>query len=158
MKNLLVILTVLSGIMTVSAQSVLADLEATPELSTFLSACKAADIENMFQTDAEYTLFAPSNEAFAALPVGKLEYLLAEENRKELVELISHHIVPGTFVGDELATGKSMTLQGEEIDINLVGEEIKVNGARVRNSDVQLKNITVHVIDQIVLPMSQVKN
>ena len=123
-----------------------------------MTACKAVDLESTLQADADYTIFAPSNEAFAALPDGKLEQLLAPENQEELTALLSYHIVAGTLAGDELTSGKTLTLQGEEVDINFVGEEIKVNGATVQSADVSTGNLTVHVIDQVVMPGSQVKN
>ena len=158
MKHVMVALLLVLGVFTIQAQGILEQAEANSELSTFVSACKAANLETVLTDGSEYTVFAPSNDAFAALPQGTLESLLMPENKDQLVQILSYHIIPGKVMSDEVNEGKAPTVQGEEIDVTASDETLKVNGATVTTADIEASNGVIHVIDQVVMPPSQLKN
>ncbi|MCB0667564.1 MAG: fasciclin domain-containing protein [Saprospiraceae bacterium] len=158
MKHVMVALLLVLGVFTIQAQGILEQAEANSELSTFVSACKAANLETVLSDGSEYTVFAPSNDAFAALPQGTLESLLMPENKDQLVQILSYHIIPGKVMSDEVNEGKAPTVQGEEIDVTASDETVKVNGATVTTADIEASNGVIHVIDQVVMPPSQLKN
>ncbi|MCB0684991.1 MAG: fasciclin domain-containing protein, partial [Saprospiraceae bacterium] len=115
MKHVMVALLLVLGVFTIQAQGILEQAEANSELSTFVSAFKVANLETVLSDGSEYTVFAPSNDAFAALPQGTLESLLMPENKDQLVQILSYHIIPGKVMSDEVNEGKAPTVQGEEI-------------------------------------------
>ncbi|MCL4108623.1 UNVERIFIED_CONTAM: hypothetical protein GTU68_006941 [Idotea baltica] len=131
---------------------------ATADLSTFVTACKAAELDATLAGEGPYTVFAPSNDAFAALPAGTLESLLMPENKDQLVAILTYHIVPGSMISDEVTEGKSPTLQGEELDITSADGMVKVNGSNVTTADIEASNGVIHVVDAIIMPPSQLKN
>ncbi len=145
-------------ISTTSAQDIMAQLESQVELSTFLTICKAADIQNTLTGESPVTVFAPTNDAFAALPDGTLESWLLPENKDQLAGIVNHFTVPGKSFADDLAQGKLMTLQGEEVEISVSDAGIMINDAHIIATDIEASNGIVHIIDKIVLPPSQLKN
>lgn len=158
MKHVMVALLLVLGVFSIQAQGILEQAEANSDLSTFVSACKAADLGALISDGSEYTVFAPSNEAFASLPQGTLESLLMPENKDQLVTILSYHIIPGKVMSDEVNEGKAPTVQGEEIDLTTSDESVKINGANVTTADIEASNGVIHVIDQVIMPPSQLKN
>lgn len=158
MKHVMVALILVLGVFTIQAQGLLEQAETNSDLTTFVTACKAANLENVLGADGEYTVFAPSNEAFAALPQGTLESLLMPENKDQLVKILSYHIVPGKVLSQDVNEGKTPTMQGEELDLTLSDDMVKINGASVTEADIEASNGVIHVIDQVVMPPSQLKN
>lgn len=158
MKHVMVALLLVLGVFTIQAQGILEQAETNSELSTFVSACKAANLETVFSDGTEYTVFAPSNDAFAALPQGILESLLMPENKDQLVKILSYHIIPGKVLSNDVNEGKSPTVEGEEIDLTLADETVKINNASVTTADIEASNGIIHVIDQVIMPPSQLKN
>jgi uncharacterized surface protein with fasciclin (FAS1) repeats len=159
MKNVRVVLCFFMGVCTLQAQSILEQAQDNADLSTFVTACKAADLEATLAGTGPYTVFAPSNKAFSSLTAGTLESLLLPENKDQLVAILSYHVVPGKVASMDVASGKSPTVQGEEVDIMLGDDDvIKVNNATVITADVEADNGVLHVIDQVIMPPSQLKN
>ena len=158
MKHVMVALLFILGVFTTQAQGILEQAEANAELSTFVTACKAANIESVLTSDGEYTVFAPSNDAFAALPQGTLESLLMPENKDQLVQILSYHIIPGKVLSQDVNAGKAPTVQGEEIDLSVSDDVVNINGATVTSADIEATNGVIHVIDQVIMPPSQLKN
>lgn len=121
--------------------------------NTLLSAVKAAGLEEKLKGDGPYTVFAPTDAAFNALPDGKLEELLKPENKEKLVKILSYHVVPGK-VGKAELSGKMMsktTLQGAHLKIDWAGDKAKLNGqAAIQKPDVIASNGVIHVIDQVM--------
>lgn len=127
----------------------------TESLSTLVTAVKAGDLVETLQGEGPFTVFAPTNEAFAALPEGTLEDLLKPENKDQLVSILTYHVVPGKIMSSDLSDGQTAaTVNGKEIEVS-VGEGVQINGANVAMADVEASNGVVHVIDQVILPPSE---
>jgi len=123
--------------------------------STLVTALKAADLVGALQADGPYTVFAPTNEAFAKLPEATLADLLKPENKKDLQAVLTYHVVAGK-VDAKTAMGISAapSLQGENIAISLAGGKVMINQATVVAADVDASNGIIHVIDTVILPPS----
>jgi uncharacterized surface protein with fasciclin (FAS1) repeats len=124
----------------------------TEALSTLVAAVQAADLVETLQSEGPFTVFAPTNDAFAALPDGTLESLLEEANKGQLTDILTYHVVPGKVMSSDLSDGMTATtVQGQEITIN-VGNGVTVNGANVVQADIEATNGVVHVIDAVIIP------
>lgn len=123
--------------------------------STLVTALKAADLVGALQGDGPYTVFAPTNDAFAKLPEETLANLLKPENKKDLQAVLTYHVVAGK-VDAKTAMGLSAapSLQGENIAISLAGGNVMINQATVVAADVDASNGIIHVIDTVILPPS----
>lgn len=125
------------------------------DLSTLVAAVKAGGLVDVLKGDGPFTVFAPTNEAFAALPAGTVESLLKPENKDQLVAILTYHVVAGKVMSGDLSNGqKAATVQGEKVDVSIKGGKVKISGANVIAADVLAKNGVVHVIDKVILPPS----
>lgn len=125
----------------------------TEALSTLVAAVQAAGLVDVLQGDGPFTVFAPTNEAFAALPDGTLESLLLEENRDQLIAILTYHVVPGKVMSTDLSDGMTAgTVEGSDVTITINGYGVSVNDASVVQADVEASNGVVHVIDSVILP------
>jgi uncharacterized surface protein with fasciclin (FAS1) repeats len=123
-------------------------------LSTLVTAVKAAGLVETLSGKGPFTVFAPTNAAFEALPAGTLESLLKPENKDQLVAVLTYHVIGAKVMSTDLKEGqKAKTVQGEEVTISLKGGA-SVNGAKVAMADVKASNGVVHVIDKVILPPS----
>ena len=135
------------------------------ELSTLLTALEAAGLVETLQGEGPFTVFAPTNEAFSALPEGKLDELLMSENKEKLAGILKYHVVSGKVYASDLSDGQMVTtLEGNEIRITVKsstdemsseeGEytKVKVNNAKVVESDLTASNGIIHIIDGVVMP------
>ena len=121
-----------------------------PNLSTFISALKAAGLTDTLANGGPYTIFAPSNDAFNQLPKGVLDKLL--QNKKDLVSILSYHVVPGQILSKDAKTMKIRTLNGQDLNLESVGGLITVDDAEVIQPDLKAKNGVIHVIDEVISP------
>ncbi|MCE7992369.1 MAG: fasciclin domain-containing protein [Roseivirga sp.] len=140
---------------TVKAQSKdIVDLAVgNDNLKTLVAAVKAGGLVDVLKGDGPFTVFAPTDEAFAALPKGTLEMLLKPENKDKLVAILTYHVVSGKVMSTDLSNGqKAATVQGEKISVSIGGGNVKINDAKVIAADVKAKNGVVHVIDKVILP------
>lgn len=130
------------------------DLAASTDfLSTLVAAVKAGDLVDVLKGDGPFTVFAPTNEAFAKLPAGTLEDLLKPENKAKLVAILTYHVVPGKVMSTDLKDGqKAKTVQGQEITVSLKDGKAMINNATVTTADIEATNGIVHVIDTVILP------
>src|SRR6056297_406496 len=125
----------------------------TDNLSTLVTAIEAAELVDVLKGDGPFTVFAPTNAAFEALPDGTLESLLMPENRDQLVEILTYHVVPGEVMSGDLSDGMmAETVEGSEVTISLGDYGARVNGANVEAADIEASNGVVHVIDAVILP------
>ncbi len=125
----------------------------TDLLSTLVKAVQAGELVETLQGEGPFTVFAPTNDAFAALPEGTLENLLKPENKDELVKILTYHVVPGAIMSTDLSDGQTAeTVQGGTIAVSLAGGAVKINDANVVKADVAASNGVVHVIDKVILP------
>jgi uncharacterized surface protein with fasciclin (FAS1) repeats len=121
--------------------------------NTLLAAAKAAGLVEALKSEGPLTVFAPTDDAFAALPEGTIEMLLKPENKKKLQAVLLYHVVEGEVTSDQvvkLTSAKS--LQGEMIDIKVDDGTVYVDQARVIQPDVAASNGVIHVIDAVILP------
>lgn len=123
----------------------------TDGFATLVQAVAAAGLVETLQGTGPFTVFAPSDDAFAALADGLLDKLLLEENREILVSILTYHVVAGKVTSAEVASGAATTVEGSNIELT-VGNGIQVNGANVVLADVEASNGVVHVIDQVLIP------
>jgi uncharacterized surface protein with fasciclin (FAS1) repeats len=122
-------------------------------LSTLVAAVKAGGLVETLKGKGPFTVFAPTNEAFAALPAGTLESLLKPENKDQLVKILTYHVVSGKVMSTDLKDGMSAkTVQGGDVKIGISKDGVKVNDAKVIKADVNASNGVVHVIDKVILP------
>lgn len=122
-------------------------------LSTLVAAVKAAGLVETLQGDGPFTVFAPTNAAFEALPAGTLENLLKPENKDQLVSILTYHVVSGEVMSTDLSDGmKAATVEGSEVEVGIDGESVMINDASVVAANVEASNGVVHVIDKVILP------
>lgn len=120
---------------------------------TLVAAVAAADLVETLKSEGPFTVFAPTDEAFAALPAGTVEDLLKPENKAKLVSILTYHVLPGKVMAADIAGKKMMaaTVEGSEIDVNAMGG-VMINDAAVVTADVEASNGVIHVIDKVLLP------
>lgn len=125
----------------------------TPQLSTLVQALQAADLAGTLQSGGPYTVFAPTNEAFEALPAGTLENLLKPENKQQLVDILTYHVTSGNVMAADLSNGmKVSALNDKQLEVMLEGDKVMLNDATVTMPNVEASNGVVHVIDKVMLP------
>ena len=128
---------------------------STDFLSTLVAAVTAGDLVSVLKGDGPYTVFAPTDKAFAALPEGTLASLLKPENKDQLVSILTYHVVPGKIMSSDLSNGqKAKTVQGGDVKITIADGTVMINNANVTSADIQAENGVVHVIDKVILPPS----
>ena len=116
--------------------------------NTLAAALKAADLVDTLKGDGPFTVFAPTDEAFAKLPAGTVENLLKPENKQKLVEILTYHVVSGKVMSsDLLSTGSAKTVNGAKAPIGLT-----IAGSNVIKADIKASNGVIHVIDTVMLP------
>jgi uncharacterized surface protein with fasciclin (FAS1) repeats len=127
--------------------------QKTPSLSTLTTAVTAAGLAETLSGPGPYTVFAPTNQAFDALPKGQLEDLLKPANKQQLADILSYHVVSGSYPASSLMNGQQLkTLQGGTLKITVKGSKVEVNGVPVEMADVQTGNGVVHVIGSVLTP------
>lgn len=145
------------GSMKHAASNTIVDVAAgNPEFSTLVTALKAADLVDALKGPGPFTVFAPTNAAFAALPPGTLDDLLKPENKAKLAAILKYHVIPAKIESSALA-GKKLTspatLQGGTLPVDGTAG-VKVGPATVTSADVRASNGVIHVIDKVLLPAS----
>ena len=126
---------------------------AAGSFNTLAAALQAAGLVDALKGDGPFTVFAPTDEAFAKLPAGTLDSLLEPENKDQLTAILLYHVVPGKVMSSDI-TGplNPETLQGTTIAVVPEGGKVMVNGATVVKADVVASNGVIHVIDQVITP------
>jgi len=124
--------------------------------NTLVAALQAAELVGALQGDGPFTVFAPTDAAFAALPAGTLDSLLKPENKDQLTAILLYHVVPGKVMSSDLSgTVNAETLQGATVEIIAAASGVTVNGANVVSADVMASNGVIHVIDAVILPPAE---
>jgi uncharacterized surface protein with fasciclin (FAS1) repeats len=125
---------------------------AAGSFNTLAAALTAAGLVETLKGEGPFTVFAPTDAAFAALPAGTVEELLKPENKDKLVAVLTYHVVAGKVMSTDLTEGMTApTVQGSDITITLEGGP-KVNGAVISAADIVASNGVIHVIDSVILP------
>lgn len=121
--------------------------------NTLVAAVQAAELVDALRAAGPYTVFAPTDEAFSALPAGTVENLLKPENQEQLQAVLLYHVVSGKIMAADIGSGaQPATLQGATIDVVGSSAGVTVNGANVVAADVAASNGVIHVIDAVILP------
>jgi uncharacterized surface protein with fasciclin (FAS1) repeats len=120
------------------------------QFTTLVAALKKADLVDTLKGAGPYTVFAPTDEAFAKLPKGALEGLL--EDKEKLTAVLTYHVVPGRVMAADVKPGAVETVQGESLTISTTNDRVMVNEARIVKTDIAASNGVIHVIDSVVLP------
>lgn len=140
---------------TASTEQSIAEIAAGSEDFEILTAAiEAAGLtEALSNSDLSITVFAPTDEAFEALPEGTLDELLLPENRDQLAQLLTYHVVDGEVRSTDLTSGDVDTLAGAPVTVTVGEESVTVNEANVVTTDIEASNGVIHVIDTVLLPM-----
>ena len=122
------------------------------KFNTLAAALKAAGLVETLQGEGPFTVFAPTDDAFAALPEGTLQELLLPQNKDQLIKILTYHVVPGKVMSGDLESGKVKTVEGSEVKVEVSRTGVNVNNATVVKADVPASNGIIHVIDTVILP------
>lgn len=127
---------------------------AADDFELLVAAVKAAGLVDVLSGEGKFTVFAPTDEAFAALGEDTLKDLLKPENKDKLAAVLKYHVVPGVVKSTDLQEGKVKveTVEGSKVKIKLEGSEVTVNDANVVTADIMTSNGVIHVIDKVILP------
>ncbi|MBK6825934.1 MAG: fasciclin domain-containing protein [Chitinophagaceae bacterium] len=121
--------------------------------STLVAAVKAAGLVETLKGAGPFTVFAPTNAAFNALPAGTVDNLLKPENKADLTNVLTYHVVAGTLKAADLTNGQKLkTVQGTDLTVSIKDGKVMINGANVTAADLMASNGVIHVIDAVVLP------
>lgn len=121
--------------------------------NTLAAALTAADLVETLKSEGPFTVFAPTDEAFAKLPAGTLENLLLPENKDKLIGILTYHVVAGKVLAADVVTLTSAkTVNGKEVTIKVNEGKVYVDNAQVVKTDIETSNGVIHVIDQVIIP------
>jgi len=136
-----------------NTQDIVDTAEAAGSFNTLVAALQAADLEATLRGKGPFTVFAPTDEAFAKLPPGTLENLLKPENKSQLQAILTYHVVSGKVMASDAAMLTSAkTVNGQSFRITESGSTLMVNKATVIKADIPASNGVIHVIDQVLIP------
>ncbi len=135
------------------AEDIVEVAAAAGSFTTLLAAAEAAGLVDVLKSEGPFTVFAPTDEAFAKLPEGTVESLL--ENPEALRAVLLYHVVPGRVTAEQVVTlSEAETAQGAAVRISTYGETVRINDATVTAADIEASNGIIHVIDTVILPPS----
>jgi len=143
-----------SGTTSNQNQTVVALAESNSSFKTLTQALKAAGLTETLKGSGPFTIFAPTDAAFAKLPQDALEDLLKPENKEVLMKVLTYHVVPGKVLSRDLKPGEVKSLQGDPIAVKVDGNGVVVNDGKVIQADIQGSNGVIHAIDNVILPPS----
>ncbi len=143
-----------SGTGTQTGNDIVSLAASSNSFSTLTSLLKAAGLAETLQQPGPYTVFAPTNDAFAALPASTLEQLQQPQNREALVKILTYHVVPGAVTASQLTNGELKTFEERPVNIQIdrANNQVAVNNARVIQADVPASNGVIHAINQVLIP------
>ena len=125
------------------------------QFTTLAAALDAARLIDTLRSDGPFTVFAPTDEAFAKLPEGTVEGLLKPENRDQLIAILTYHVVPGKVkAADVIKLDEATTVNGADITISVADSGVRVDDANVVMTDIEASNGVIHVIDTVILPQT----
>lgn len=123
------------------------------QFKTLAAALTAAGLVDTLKGAGPFTVFAPTDEAFAKLPAATVENLLKPENKQQLTDILTYHVVAGKVTAADVAgLDEAKSVNGKMIDVEAAGGSVKVNGATVTTADVAASNGVIHIIDTVILP------
>ncbi|MBN2211402.1 MAG: fasciclin domain-containing protein [Sedimentisphaerales bacterium] len=138
---------------TAAKQDIVDTAVQAGSFNTLVTAIKAADLVDALKGPGPFTVFAPTDEAFAKLPSGTVDSLLRPENKDKLADILKYHVVSGKVLAKDV-TGlhSATTLLGKDLKIRTSGNGVMINDAKVVQTDIMCKNGVIHVVDTVILP------
>ena len=133
-------------------KDIVAVASSAGSFNTLVAAVKAAGLVETLQGPGPFTVFAPTDEAFAKLPKGTVDDLLKPENKSKLAAILTYHVLPGKVMASDVKTMKAKTVNGKELSVKADSHGVKVDDAKVVKTDIVTSNGVIHVIDTVVLP------
>lgn len=140
-----------SGSQTTGTGTIVDVASSNSSFKTLVKAVKAADLVGTLSGSGPFTVFAPTDAAFAALPKGTLEKLLKPENKETLTKILTYHVVSGALDSKSLKSGSVNTVEGSPVNVK-VSKGVTVDKAKVTKADIKASNGVIHVIDKVLLP------
>ncbi len=141
------------GAMMVPSLDIVDNAMNADNVTTLVAAVQAADLVETLKGEGPFTVFAPTNAAFDALPEGTVDTLLMPENKEGLQQILTYHVVPGSYTSADLEDGMMLTtVEGQDLEITYVDNVWYVNGAEIQTADVISSNWVTFVIDSVLLP------
>jgi uncharacterized surface protein with fasciclin (FAS1) repeats len=137
--------------MATETKNIVEVAQNNPDFSTLVAAVVAADLAETLSGEGPFTVFAPTNAAFEALPAGLLEKLLLPENKATLVKILTYHVVPSKIMAANIMAGDVTTVETSTVTIS-TENGVKVGSATVTSPDVAASNGVIHVIDAVLVP------
>jgi uncharacterized surface protein with fasciclin (FAS1) repeats len=137
---------------TEEATDIVAIASGNDDFSTLVAAVAQAGLVEILQGEGPFTVFAPTNDAFAALPAGLVDKLLLPENKDLLVQILTYHVVSGAVMAADVTAGDVPSVEGQNITVTTNDNGVQVNGANVVTADIVASNGVIHVIDAVILP------
>jgi uncharacterized surface protein with fasciclin (FAS1) repeats len=137
---------------TATSNDIVAVASSAGSFNTLVAAVKAAGLVETLQGPGPFTVFAPTDEAFAKLPKGTVETLLKPENKAKLVSVLTYHVLAGKVMASDVKTMKAKTVNGQSLTVTVSSGAVTVDNAKVIKTDVMAENGVIHVIDTVVLP------
>ena len=152
-KTLIAAVLALGAALTVQAKDIVETAVAAGSFKTLATALSAAGLVDTLKGKGPFTVFAPTDEAFAKLPAGTVESLLKPENKDKLIAVLTYHVVPGkVLASDVVGLKEAKTVQGGKVKIAVIGDKVKIDDATVVKTDIVTSNGVIHVIDSVILP------
>lgn len=133
-------------------QTIVGIASGEDQFSTLVAALEASELAAILSSEGPYTVFAPTDEAFAALPEGTVEELLKPENRDQLVQILTYHVIPAQVMSANITDGSVETVAGIPVTISIMDGTVMVNEAQVIQADIVGSNGVIHAVDQVILP------
>jgi uncharacterized surface protein with fasciclin (FAS1) repeats len=159
MKKLIVSLFGLIALSSVSFADEKKDIvdtaEAAGSFKTLVAAVKAAGLVDTLKGKGPFTVFAPTDEAFAKLPAGTVEELLKPENKKKLTDILTYHVLAGKVMAADVKTMEAKTVQGSSAAVKVADGKVTIDKANVVKTDIEASNGVIHVIDSVIIPAAK---
>lgn len=149
MKHVIAIATLALVAASAQAKDIVETAASAGQFSTLAAALEKAGLTETLKGQGPFTVFAPTDEAFAKVPKAQLDALLAD--REKLAAVLTYHVVPGSVMAKDVKPGKVRTVQGSELTVSTT-DGVKVDAANVVKTDILADNGVIHVIDSVVLP------
>ena len=141
--------------MTTNTQDIVDTAVSAGQFKTLAAALTAAGLVDTLKGPGPFTVFAPTDAAFAKLPAGTVENLLKPENKAQLTAILTYHVVPGkVMAADVVKLKEAKTVNGKMLQVKVNGSEVIINDAKVTATDIAASNGVIHVIDSVVLPQA----
>jgi uncharacterized surface protein with fasciclin (FAS1) repeats len=137
---------------TAASETIVEVAAGSDTFKTLVAALTEAELTETLSGTGPFTVFAPTDAAFAALPDGTVEMLLKPENRAKLIKILTYHVVPGAITSDKIAAGDVNTVEGSPVTLAVADGKVTVGGANVTQADIAASNGVIHAIDKVIMP------